>query len=437
MKIVLFVLLSISMYSSSVYSFEQGCFGLVSDVKDCRDKAEQGNSKAQYYLGKSYDHGEGVPVDYNEAAKWYRKSAEQGDPDGQSGLGVLYANGQGVPGDYSKALEWVNKSVAQGSANGQFSLGMMHRWGIGIPEDFKEALLWFKKSAEQGNAKAQYTLGVIYENGDVVHKDDKEAAKWYEKSAEQGSAEAQYALAWMLERSIGRERPTILWYFKAAEQGNAEAQLRLGSLYLEEYDNRIKSDERAEKGISCGRRCPVSIFEDWSGDNQENLKDAVYWLVKSSEQGNAQAKSILVRWKGLLKKRTEKRIINQYKEYLTKVEFCDSEYTPIFKYTLMTKVNDMLLPALKKDYHITINNESLDRLFAVAKEGLDSSRMWNGMRRQSDDAVEYFCEEQNRMHIEFKQWYENQCIQGRKNGVVLDHRCVEEFANVTKGDKIP
>ena len=41
-------------------------------------EAEAGDADAQYRLGLSYEHGKGVPQDYMEALKWYRKAAGQG-----------------------------------------------------------------------------------------------------------------------------------------------------------------------------------------------------------------------------------------------------------------------------------------------------------------------------------------------------------------------
>ncbi len=43
-------------------------------------RAHRGDAKAQYFLGTMYDFGAGVPRDYKEAVKWYRKAAEQGVP---------------------------------------------------------------------------------------------------------------------------------------------------------------------------------------------------------------------------------------------------------------------------------------------------------------------------------------------------------------------
>lgn len=41
--------------------------------------AENGNSRAQYYLGEMHENGLGTKQNVDEAFKWYAKAAEQGD----------------------------------------------------------------------------------------------------------------------------------------------------------------------------------------------------------------------------------------------------------------------------------------------------------------------------------------------------------------------
>jgi len=84
-------------------------------LKEWRPLAEQGNARAQFWLGVLYEHGRGVTQDKAEAAKWYRKSAEQGNADAQYWLGVLYGNGgEGVLQDRVAAHMWLNIAVANG-----------------------------------------------------------------------------------------------------------------------------------------------------------------------------------------------------------------------------------------------------------------------------------------------------------------------------------
>ena len=40
--------------------------------------AEQGDQKAQYYLGEMYQDGKGVKKNGNKALEWWEKSARQG-----------------------------------------------------------------------------------------------------------------------------------------------------------------------------------------------------------------------------------------------------------------------------------------------------------------------------------------------------------------------
>ena len=66
-------------------------------------------------LFRSYDTGQGVPQDYEEAVKWYSRAAEKGHAYAQHNLGVMYATGQGVAKDYIEAHKWLNLAAAQGN----------------------------------------------------------------------------------------------------------------------------------------------------------------------------------------------------------------------------------------------------------------------------------------------------------------------------------
>jgi hypothetical protein len=74
----------------------------------------------------------GVPQDYAEAARWYRKAADQGNAHGQNYLGELYINGLGVPQDYAEAARWFRKAADQGLALAQHNLGRMYDESKGV-----------------------------------------------------------------------------------------------------------------------------------------------------------------------------------------------------------------------------------------------------------------------------------------------------------------
>ena len=54
------------------------CSSSRSEKDNVFKQAEKGDAKAQFVLGLKYDTGKGVPQDYAEAAKWYRKAKDQG-----------------------------------------------------------------------------------------------------------------------------------------------------------------------------------------------------------------------------------------------------------------------------------------------------------------------------------------------------------------------
>lgn len=149
--------------------------------------AEEGDANAQFMLGALYFTGEGVPQDYEEALKWYRRSAEQGHASAQHDLGVTYYQGKFVTQDYVEAFKWFQKSADHGHAKTQYNLGRMYYEGKGVPQDYAEALRWYRRSAEQGNAKAQYSLGMMYASGQVVTADLVQAHLWFNLAGSRAS----------------------------------------------------------------------------------------------------------------------------------------------------------------------------------------------------------------------------------------------------------
>ncbi len=59
--------------------------------RNASNKSATSGPYAQFSLVACYVKGQGVPQDYAEAVKWFRKAAEQGDAGSQFGLGWCYA----------------------------------------------------------------------------------------------------------------------------------------------------------------------------------------------------------------------------------------------------------------------------------------------------------------------------------------------------------
>jgi len=76
------------------------------------------------------------------AAKWFRKGVDQRDPS-QFDFGIAYALGKGVPQDYPEAVKWYRKAADEGLDVAQYDLGLIYVNGLGIPQDYIQAHMWF------------------------------------------------------------------------------------------------------------------------------------------------------------------------------------------------------------------------------------------------------------------------------------------------------
>ena len=80
-----------------------------------RITAEEGNTRAQFYMGILYNFGYGVPQDYVKANYWYELAAKQNKVSAIAYLGEYYCFGKGVAPDIVKGLSYLEKAASLGS----------------------------------------------------------------------------------------------------------------------------------------------------------------------------------------------------------------------------------------------------------------------------------------------------------------------------------
>jgi len=85
-------------------------------VAQIEAEARRGDPRQQLALGMLYKVGRGVPRDYAEAVRWFRRAAEQGNGDAQYRLGQMYALGHGVPISMRRAYFWLNLAAARNAS---------------------------------------------------------------------------------------------------------------------------------------------------------------------------------------------------------------------------------------------------------------------------------------------------------------------------------
>jgi hypothetical protein len=75
--------------------------------------AHEGEVVAEYDLGVSYEFDNGVPIDYDQAATWYRLVARHGSLPALFSLGALHAHDRIVPRDDVEGLALLLEASAR------------------------------------------------------------------------------------------------------------------------------------------------------------------------------------------------------------------------------------------------------------------------------------------------------------------------------------
>lgn len=229
-----------------------------------------------------HDFGYGVPLDNQEARRWYTKAAEAGHVSAQFSLGFKYRKGEGFPKDYQQAEQWFRKAADQGDADAQFYLGLMYSTGEGVPQDHQQAVQWYGKAAEQGDAPAQYNIGLAYHNGSGVLQDYQRAMHWYRQAANQGHSSAQNNLGFMYAHGEGTPQDYVQahkWYNLAASTQTDQ----------EKRERAVKNRNSIEKRMSPSQVAEAQrLAREWkptTGTSSNDPDDARAASLSSSGSG--------------------------------------------------------------------------------------------------------------------------------------------------------
>ncbi len=97
--------------------------------------AEQGDAKAQFYLGHMYQTGEGTKRSQKKSKHWITTAAENGDNNARTALGIMYQNGVGVKKSDEKAFELFKLASENNHPVGRYYLATKYHWGDGVQQD--------------------------------------------------------------------------------------------------------------------------------------------------------------------------------------------------------------------------------------------------------------------------------------------------------------
>jgi len=197
-------------FDAGMAAYERSDFELA--MREWLPLAKAGDAEAQYRIGRLFDRGEGVEVNYEEAFAWNRKAANQGHIVAMYNLGVFYREGEGTFQDYAQSAAWFRKAAERGHREAQSSLGMAYYDGSGLSQDTEKAFRWFHRAAAQGDKGAQGMAAYCYLFGEGVPRDPSTGFMWYLLSLEAAHWEKYlvYPIIWTITTRSERQNGSAL-----------------------------------------------------------------------------------------------------------------------------------------------------------------------------------------------------------------------------------
>ena len=162
----------------------------MSDVTRILSQIESGDPAAAYEIAMRFVEGRGVPLNLEEAARWFERAASKGITPAQFRYASMLEKGQGVKKDLAAAQRLYIAAANKGHAKAMHNLAVLYAEGAEGRPDYATAAEWFRKAAQHGVADSQYNLGVLAARGLGTEKNLIEAYKWFALAAAQGDREA-------------------------------------------------------------------------------------------------------------------------------------------------------------------------------------------------------------------------------------------------------
>lgn len=117
-------------------------------------------------------------IDEKWEIDWLEKTASYGDAQSQYELGRLYQDGIKIPMNYSKALAWYYQAAQKDHLEAMCALGYLYLEGKGTEANIEKALFWYEKAAQDDYYPAERKLAEIYASDRDRTPDYEKAYQW-------------------------------------------------------------------------------------------------------------------------------------------------------------------------------------------------------------------------------------------------------------------
>lgn len=251
-------------------------------IKYLTNRANNGDTKAQYSLGVAYYEGKIIAKNLTLSQKWFSLAAQNGNLEAEVGLALLCE----AKGNYMQAHGIMKKAAKRGCVTAQSNLGITYSRGNPcVKQDYYEAAKWMTKAAKQGEPEALSNLAGLYANGLGVQKNIAKALKLWEESANKNYAPAQtnlgfvYFLGNIVRKDYAQAES---WLLKALWNGVMIVLPLLGEIYAT-GGHGITQDYRKAYFYYNIAYNSLDTFDGYSMFNVVNNTYGKYALISKSE----------------------------------------------------------------------------------------------------------------------------------------------------------
>ena len=257
-----------------------------------------GNKVALNLLGEFYRFGIGTKKDPQKAIEYYRLSDEAYPHSiGALNLGEMYFYGEGIPVDYEEATRWFQKVCESENPKPQayVFIGRMYEMGVYGEKNISQAISWYQKGVQLGSPFADYYLGACYAHDDIL-PDPEKAVACYAKASEVGLMEAKLELAKCCLEGLGTEKdePKAFALFEEIAQRWLEIRQAIGSyvrLAREQKGSTATNDRQSElkKPLYAEAMYHLGVCYVQGVGTEVNPTEGRRWIAIASKLGNREA----------------------------------------------------------------------------------------------------------------------------------------------------
>ncbi len=215
------------------------------EAKELQEKIDyalkSNDPETQYRLGRMYEDGVGVSIDYVIAAQWYEAAAVSKFVPAMVQLARMYLFGvDGVPAVPKRALALLREAEPSGKPMVFYQLGVFHEMVTGREHNEGKALEYYKKAARGGILNALGKLAIFYQYGMGVEANIRVALKYYDLLEAKAKSENVTNYVHEQKAAIYEEiamaqdsyEERFKWMLFAAQLGRPSSIQQLAILYL-------------------------------------------------------------------------------------------------------------------------------------------------------------------------------------------------------------